>query len=476
MRSGATPCPVAGTSARLSLRIRSAMAVAVLLGTAACANHPPPVTSASPMFPDFVFPAAPAGRQGDGSPAGARLQSDLRRAWQLLQAGDVRSADLEFTTLAGRGPAAFPAEVGLAYVNVAERRFKDALTRLDRVVARHPAYAPALAGRGDALLGLSRFDDALSAFEAAIAADPSLADVRRRIDVLKFSRTSNVLVAARRASDSGRSDDARRLYAQAIAASPDSAFLYRDLASVELAAKAIDQAVVHLQKATALDPGDVRAWLSLGAAFEKLGELDQAADAYGRALRLEPADSTRAALDRIRERGDLSRLPAEYNAIPALPHITRGDLAALIGVRFQKRLDAARDRGMSVVTDTRGHWAAPWINAVTRVGAMDVFPNHTFQPRTMVRRVDLAQVVSRLMDILGPVDAGSLGRRITDVGPAYLGYAAIAQAAASGVMPLLDGDTFQPSRPVGGAEAVAVLDRLNRLLPPRRGGVETHGP
>jgi hypothetical protein len=35
----------------------------------------------------------------------------------------------------------------------------------------------------------------------------------------------------------------------------------------------------------------------------------------------------------------------------------------------------------------------------------------------------------------------------------------------SGVMPLLDGGTFQASRSVSGAEGVAAIERLERLLP-----------
>ncbi len=461
--------------ARLA-RARSLALGAFLLGLSACATNPPPVTPGAPMFPDFVFPSAPARRAGAEAPADARLQADLQAAWQLLQAGEFRSAERDFASVASRGPAFYPAEVGLGYVNVAERRFKDALARFDSVVSRHPAYAPALAGRGDALLGLARPDDALSAFEAALSADPSLAEVKRRVEVLRFNDVRNVVAAARHASESGRTDEARRLYEQAISASPDSAFLYRDLGLVELAAKAAEQGAQHLQKATELDPGDARSWVGLGKAFEALGDLDRAADAYRRAMSLDPADSTRAALTRVRERGDRSKLPAGYRAIPTLPRITRADLAALIGVRFQQRLDVISDRVSSVITDTRGHWAAAWIIAVTRVGVMKAFPNHTFQPDTVVRRIDLAEVVSALLGVLGPVEVGPLSRRITDVGPAYIGYAAIATAVSAGVLPLLDKDTFQPSRPVGGAEAVDALERLDRLLPPRRSSQEKTAP
>ena len=98
---------------------------------------------------------------------------------------------------------------------------------------RTPAYVPALIGRGQALLELDRDADALASFEAALAKDPSLTDLRSRVDVLRFRATQDMLARAKAAADARRWDEATAIYQQAIAASPDSAFLYRDLAAVE---------------------------------------------------------------------------------------------------------------------------------------------------------------------------------------------------------------------------------------------------
>jgi hypothetical protein len=49
------------------------------------------------------------------------------------------------------------------------------------------------------------------------------------------------------------------------------------------------------------------------------------------------------------------------------------------------------------------------------------------------------------------------------VSPAHLSYPAVARAIASGVMDTLEGGTFQLNRPVSGAEAMQVVDRLEAL-------------
>ena len=100
---------------------------------------------------------------------------------------------------------------------------------------------PALVGRGQALLELQRDAEALASFEAALAADPSLTELRGRVDVLRFRATQAMLARAKAAVDAGRIDEARAIYQQAIAASPDSAFLYRELAAVEQRAGPTDR-------------------------------------------------------------------------------------------------------------------------------------------------------------------------------------------------------------------------------------------
>jgi tetratricopeptide (TPR) repeat protein len=99
----------------------------------------------------------------------------------------------------------------------------------NRAVVANPRYAPALVGRGEALLGLGDRDQALKSLEAAVVADPGLAGLRSRIEVLRVRGLQDDVAAARKAADAGRLDEARKLYDHALAASPDSQFLYREI-------------------------------------------------------------------------------------------------------------------------------------------------------------------------------------------------------------------------------------------------------
>jgi tetratricopeptide (TPR) repeat protein len=447
----------------MSVRARSALVAFVLI--ASCAKKPvdlPATTPGAPKFDDFVFPAAAA------ELAPPMVIAQHRAAWQALQSGDAKAAERDFNSVLRQVPAFYPAEAGLGYAGLARRDAEGALQHFDAALARNPAYAPALAGKGEALLSLGRTDAAAEAFQAALAADPGLTSLRGRVDVLRFRGVQQNIERARKAAEAGKLDEARRGYLAAIAASPESAFLYRELAAIEHKSGDHESALVHAQQASKLDPSDARAVILAAEILEAGREWTRAADAYAAANAVEPSDALAARIGLMREKAAFDAMPAEYRAIDASPTLTRAQLAALLGIRMGDMLRRADARPV-VVTDGRSNWAAPWIQAVTRAGVMDPFPNHTFQPDTIISRGDLAQAVSRLLALIGAEKPRLAARwrdprpAFADLGPAHLMYAAAARAVSAGVMAPFAGDTFQLSRPVSGAEAHDTVSRLEAL-------------
>ena len=139
----------------------------------------------------------------------------------------------------------------------------------------------------------------------------------------------------------------------------------------------------------------------------------------------------------LRERIELAALPDEYRAIPEAPQITRGDLAALIGVRLGPVLRQSRDA--VVVTDLRSHWAGTWINDVVRAGVMQAFENHTFQPRAAGRAGrpcgHRCAAAGRHRAAASASASGARPRiRFPDVPTGHLAYPAASLAVASGVI------------------------------------------
>jgi tetratricopeptide (TPR) repeat protein len=440
--------------------------LASIVCLSACAPKTAPATAPlAPRFPEFLRPVVPAA-MADGPAAASES-----RGWTSLQAGDLRAAEREFSAALKTQPAFYPAETSLGYLELARKDAKAALPHFDRALelnAQHDDVS-AFLGRGTALLALNRETEALVALESALALDPSQTDLARRIEVLRFRNAEQGLARARDAARNGRLDEASQAYTAAIAASPDSAFLYRELASVERQKGDADAALDHFRKASTLDPGDAKTLEQIGELLQAQGDFDGAMKAYTDAAAIEPSAELTRRLDDVRDKAALARLPAEYRAIDQAPQVTRADLAALIGIRLNRMLTASRRNDAALITDVRNHWAATWIMSVARAGVMEPFANHAFQPRTVVRRTDLAQATARLLALLATRDparakAWDAARlKFSDLSPSHLAYPAASVAVASGVMTMAPGNSFQPSRAVTGAEAIEAITKIQAL-------------
>ncbi len=443
------------------MQTKRVVATLMLLLTAACASKKVPAAPVSLAHPDFLYPTVPAAMQRSF----AAEHVDL--GWKYLQIDDLRGADREFAAALKSSSQMYPAHAGQGLVALARRDFDRAVTSFDAALRASPAYVPALVGRGQALLALKREGEALASFDAALKADPSLTDIRQRAEVLRFRGVQDLIETARAAAKSGRVPEARAAYEQAIAGSPESAFLYRELGVLERRAGNDEQALSRLRRATELDPLDATAFIQLAELLESRQDAAGAEAAYRKALDLDPSPELEAKLATVTKNLREAQLPPEYKATLSAAQITRGDLAALIGVRLESVVKAAPTRQV-VMTDVRGHWAATWIARVAEAGIMPPFENHTFQPNAVVRRGDLAVAISRLLTLLSSNDAALRSRlaqrpAIGDMNRGHVQYTAAAAAVASGVMPLLEGDRFLVGRPVAGSEAVETLDRVSAL-------------
>jgi tetratricopeptide (TPR) repeat protein len=450
--------------------------LSLAVGACAPALAPPPPVVTAPRFPEFVKPAL------SSLSAGSEPALRHERVWAFLQAGDLSGADKEIAA-ALKGAKSAPADPGstvldadAAYLALARKDAQTALTRFDRVLARQPTDVSILVGRGLALEALNRNTEALEQFRSALARDPSLGDIARRVEVLRFRGLERTLSDARQAAQSGRTDDAIAAYRSAIEQSPDSAFLYRELADIERQRGQSDDALSHYRQAVAMDAGDAASSARIAELLEASGDFEGALRAYDAALAVGPDEQLEARRTACLAKMELARLPAQYRAIDASPQATRGDLAALIGVRLAPWLQRLDQRDAGIITDIRTHWAERWILDVARVGVMDPFANHAFEPAGIVSRADLAQVASRILgrttDLPRPVVAAWQDARLTfpDVPTSHTAYAAVSTAVAAGVLTRSSEGRFEPSRTVTGGEAAAAVDRLRALLaqPPAR--------
>ncbi len=444
--------------------MKSAVSLLLLLTLAAgCSRAVAPPVVTAPRYPEYLLPAL--------SPPDPNQAEFLRQhdaAWRWFQAGDLARAEAEFQAVLKRAPQFYPSDVALGYVYLARKSYAAAQERFDRVLQARKEYVPAFIGRGEALLAQAREADALASFESAVKLDPGLIAIGRRVEVLRARAAQDTVAAAQRAAQANRLDEAAGLYEKAIAASPDTAFLIRDLADVEAKQGKTDQALARYRRAIELEPSDAASRVRVGEILDARGDIEGAMKMYIEASGLEPSAELRRRMAALDARLAYLRLPAEYRAIPDAPSITRGDLASLIGLGLAPLLGRAPAQAV-VITDARNHWASTWIMAAATAGVLEPYENHTFQPRNPITRSDLAQAVSRLLKIIAAgrpdllKDWQSRQQKMSDVGVSNLHYADASLSVAAGVLPLAEGGLFQLSRSVSGAEATDAITRIERL-------------
>jgi tetratricopeptide (TPR) repeat protein len=443
--------------------VRVGAAAAALLLLAACASHTPPAVGGAPAWPDMAEPAIPAQLS-----VPAAVADVFHQGWQRLQAGDTRGAARDFSTTLKRAPGFYPAEAAMGDAALADRQYKQAVDHFQTALKQDDQYLPALAGLVDADLGLGDQVGAIGALEQIVAIDPERAGVRSRLDVLRLRAVEQEMSGGAKALAAGHLDDAQAAYERALAMSPSSPVVLRELASVELARHDVQAAEAHARASVSTDAGDPEALIVLADVLEAGARYREAADALARAVKIDPRPAWRTRAETMKSRADYAALPDDYRAIPMAAAVTRAQAAALLEIKLSALVDRAPRTPMGVITDVRGHWAEPWILPVTRAGIMDVQVNHTFQPDAILTRSDLAHIVTQILNLVAarrPQDAAlwrSARPRFSDLAPDHLAYRAAAAAVTAGVMSM-DGDRFSPARAVSGPELVAAVARLEQL-------------
>ena len=104
-------------------------------------------------------------------------------------------------------------------------------------------------------------------------------------------------------------------------------------------------------------------------------------------------------LQTIKNRLGIFELPSQYNSIISSTAVSRQEVAALLGVKFKDILEDPTGQPR-IITDISTSWASTFILKMTSLEILEVYPNHTFQPRKTVSRAEMAQILYRLIQAL----------------------------------------------------------------------------
>nr|WP_246813141.1 tetratricopeptide repeat protein [Rhizobium changzhiense] len=205
----------------------------------------------------------PVVRLGAAEAAG-NLPPELRlRAVGKLLGDETRAVRVATATALGSTPSS-------DLLGNQRRNFDAAVEDLRAYVEANADVAEAQNSYGTFLFGQRRAGEAEKAFRQAIVLDPALAGPH--INLAELHRAM------------GQNDKSERVYAEAIAISPDHADLRYGHALSLVREKAMPEAIRELGEAIRLDPVNARYKTTLAIALDSLGRTQEAFELLGRAV------------------------------------------------------------------------------------------------------------------------------------------------------------------------------------------------
>jgi Tfp pilus assembly protein PilF len=437
--------------------VRKLAAISIaLLGAWSCATLP-----TRPL--DYFIGDIPAD-------VSTRLRLDdriaVKEAWDALKAGRAEQARRLVSKLGAASPAY---AVGLAYADLllgdlaaAEAGFKTSLLSF-------PDMTPARIGLAQIYESRRESEKVLVEYREILKLAPDDRWAKPRFEALRDDLVRAALADARTALAASDREGAKKGFLKVLFYAPETVEAHLDLARIYRQENNAASALLHFKAAMAGRAADKAILREYAEYLAESGELGQSLDVLEKLAALEPRDATIGKrVEEVKAKLGIYELPNQYSEIPALEAVTREDLAALIGVKFGDLLDSPGKR-TEILVDISLSWAQRYIIKVASLEIMSTFDNHTFQPRRIINRAELADTAVRLIGVLQSrgvkfvplVEARRI--QIADVAADNYYHQAIIRALSFQVMTLTPERMFEPERTVPGNEAIRVMDLIHGL-------------
>jgi Tfp pilus assembly protein PilF len=432
--------------------VKKVVALTVLLiGAWSCVTY-------QPAPPSFYIEDIP-------SSLATRLTLDERiaavEAWKSLREGRTDQAR---KLLLGLGQDSPLYAAGLGYVDfamadlgAAETNFKESLSRFSDLTLADVGLAQIYEARGQK-------DQAFSEYREILKKDPGNRWAGPRFQKLQGELVDASFAEAKAALAAGNREAEKRALLKVLFYDPESVRAHLELVRIYREEKNTPALLLHLKAASEARPGDKAVLREYAEYLYDAGEFGRSLDLYEKVAEIDPQDKAVAArIEELKNKLGVFELPSQYALIPDLDSITREDLAALISVKF-KDFFKTPARTTEILVDISMSWAQRFIIDVASRGVMSVYDNHTFQPKRVINRAEMADSVSRLVGFLegrGVKFVPLLDVRkiqIADVAPDNYYYQPILKVVSLQIMALAPGMLFEPERIVTGREAVMILD------------------
>ena len=423
--------------------------IALLL--AACATYQPPP-------PSFYIDSLP---QSIVTELSLDERIVVEEAWRSLKEGKGNKARKALMRLDEQSPFYY---VGMGYAYfmmndeaLAEDFFKAA-----------QRYSPDMAivhlGLGQIYHKTGRDDLAFAEFREIIKINPDHIWVRAQYENIKNQKTQESLDTGKAYLDAGNSESSKESFLRTLYYSPESTQAHLALTDIFLQEDNLDNAIVHLEAASKNDPENIDILEKYGDVLFLANENKQSLEIYEKLL-VEDSQNQEYGqrVEVLKNRLGIFELPSQYYDIISSESISKEEVAALLAVKFQDVVEKS-SRKPPIIIDIATSWADNYILQMTSLGLLDIYPNHTFRPKKIINRAEMAEVLLRLVNYLNDRGFRFMQQippesiQISDVSVDNYYYQPIIQILSYDIMSLSLDKTFKPDLPVSGPDSIRLLD------------------
>lgn len=388
-------------------------------------------------------------------------------AWQSLREGRGSKAEKSLSRMETSSPV-FSVGLGYAYflqndLLGAESSFKQALTEYpDMILAR--------LGLAQIYQETGRENLLFNELREILKREPRHPWASREYRLLKTRKTDEYAEEAERAIAEGNAEKATEAYLSALHYSPENTDIHLALADIYKKEKKFQDALVHLKTASSNEPKNIRILKNYAETLYLADHLSRSLDVYEQMLEIDPDNSdVKTQIEQLKAKLGIFELPSQYEAIASSETLTREEMAALLAVKLKDYLDEPPVKP-SIIVDISTSWASRFIVKIASLGFMDVYANHSFQPKKVMTRAETAEVFLRLLAHLGKKGYRFIQQfppekiQIADVSPDNVYYQPILLILSYQIMDLPPNKTFRPGQGISGFEAIKTLDVLLGLM------------
>jgi len=391
----------------------------------------------------------------------------IEEAWGDIKEGNGRRAINQISKLSPENPF-YSIITAYAYFmlnenQLAEQYFKSAIENNPEMIIAHLGLAQ--------LYDKTQRDElAFTEYREVLKNEPEHTWAKPRYMEIKKEKTEAALQKAKSLRKQGDLSASEKAYLKTLYYSPESIEAHTALAEIYSEQKNYERALVHLDTLLSYQPENIKVLKSYAEALFQEEELKKSLEAYNKLKKLTPEDQEiDKRIEQLKNRLGIFELPSQYSSIPSREAVTKEDMAALLGIKFQEYIDDT-SKEPPIIIDISTSWASEYILNLTSMDILEIYPNHTFKPKKIVTRAELAEMIFRLTThlkkkgytLVQQIPPQSI--QLPDVPPNNFYYRPIIMSLSYGILNTSMGGNFNPEKPVSGQEAIKTLNILLSLI------------